>query len=165
MLGYHTSDASFSTALLFRRREMQFPISAKKNEKNADTERRGRYSWLTRSINVKGNQETVYSLLAFLKRSPSSSISASPLILYQIDPQLESGGNFLRRREKEARETEYFHLDKIEEKASSSGAVAPVCPHVMFGHAATFLRTAFYPAPVLKASRLSQGLDIIFCDA
>ncbi len=33
-------------------------------------------------------------------------------------------------------------------------------PHFMFDHAETFLRTyrsAFYPAPVLKASRLSQG--------
>ncbi len=34
-------------------------------------------------------------------------------------------------------------------------------PHFMFGHAATFLHTyrcASYPTPVLKASRLSQGL-------
>ncbi|PBK93121.1 hypothetical protein ARMGADRAFT_1030529 [Armillaria gallica] len=73
--------------------------TAKKNEKNADTERRTRYSWLTRNINVKGNQETVVP-----SRLPR-----------KVDPQLESGEYFLKHREKKAREIEYFHLDEKEE--------------------------------------------------
>lgn len=99
---------------------------------------------------------TVYSLPAFLERSPFSfSVSASPLIYIRSicsSNQESMSSNGPQRKPAKPR--------RKGRKSIKWRNCSPLRLHFMFDHAETFLRTyrcAFYPAPVLKASCLSQG--------